>query len=430
MTERVLLQKATRIEGNASVQIEVTGTRVSAARFMVQDFRGFEAFLRGRRIETVPQLVSRVCGLCSASHQVAGLSAIEDALGAQVPPSALALREIAVLAEWIASHAASYFFLAMPDLANVEGGLFELMRDHTDLTEEALELRRRGQTIVRLLGGRSTHPVSFCVGGFAAEVSDEDVESIRDAAENALAQALSLASRACNAREESAFPFPVDQQVNLLTYDKNDELFHATDESGKTVVQFDRRAFASSIAEMRADWSFAKFPYLADLGFPAGIMAVGPLARCRRTDGPLHDPLFSENDLGRRLREQKSLSLSSNDACRLLEIAWAAQRILQLLTTVDTLELRTTVDARISGSGIGVVEAPRGLLVHSYELEDGLLSRIRLLVATQFNNALINMLLKDIAQEHVDDGSISAEGERRIGRCIRLFDPCLTCATH
>ena len=113
---------------------------------MVYDFRGFEKFMQGRRVEHIPSLVSRICGLCSAAHQVAGLKAIEDALSVQVPRSVDLLRETVVLGEWISSHSLSYFYLTLPDFMGSSGGFFELMKTHPEVAREAYELRKAGQS--------------------------------------------------------------------------------------------------------------------------------------------------------------------------------------------------------------------------------------------------------------------------------------------
>ena len=113
MSKKIVFQKATRIEGNANIQIEIDSGRVNTARFLVHEFRGFEGFLRGIRVENVPHMVSRICGLCSSSHQIASTRAIEDALSVRPPRSVEALRDIILLGEWINSHALSYFFLTM-----------------------------------------------------------------------------------------------------------------------------------------------------------------------------------------------------------------------------------------------------------------------------------------------------------------------------
>jgi NAD-reducing hydrogenase large subunit len=184
------------------------------------------------------------------------------------------------------------------------------------------------------------------------------------------------------------------------------------------------------VAEIRAEWSFAKFPYLERFGFPQGNVMVGPLARSYQEDGPLKDPELQEFRLARWLADRTSLSLESFDSCRLLEIFWAAKRILTLLEDVSLDELGGMPYAEASGQGIGVLEAPRGTLIHNYMVDQGVLRRAKLLVATQFNNASINMLIRDLAEKHIEGDQLSQRGEWLIGHCIRLFDPCLSCATH
>ena len=164
MSTRIHLKKATRIEGNADVHIEVQDGRVETARFMVQDFRGFEKLTQGKMVEAVPHMVSRICGLCSTAHQVAGLRAIEDALGIQVSTLVRNLRQIAIWGEWIASHALSYFFLTLPDALGAGRGVFDLMQEHPDVATEAFHLRKSGDRIVEIVGKRPVHAVALGVG--------------------------------------------------------------------------------------------------------------------------------------------------------------------------------------------------------------------------------------------------------------------------
>ena len=131
-----------------------------------------------------------------------------------------------------------------------------------------------------------------------------------------------------------------------------------------------------------------------------------------------------------RLLQAGALALEDTDVCRLLEIFWAAKTIRRLLDELEPDFSCPEIDLAVSGKGIGVVEAPRGVLVHSYLVKRGVLERMRLLVATQFNNPFINLVLKELAQRHVDGDGLSAEGEALIGKCLRIFDPCLSCATH
>jgi NAD-reducing hydrogenase large subunit len=433
MSKRIILQKATRIEGNAEIHIEVDEGYVKAARFMVQDFRGFERFVRGRHVELVPHLVSRICGLCCTAHQVASLRAIEEALAVDVPPSVHRLREILVLAEWISSHALSYFFLTLPDHLGTSGGIFELSRTHPEITREAFRLRKAGLRIVQLLGKRSVHPVAMGVGRFLIVPTAAELDEVHQIAREVKDWIARLIGQLGDTDlGQDSIPLPSDQQVNFLVYDggPNHDSFSAYDQTGQVTAQFRRNEFENNVSEMRAEWTFAKFPYLSRLGFPAGIMLVGPLSRSFKAGGVLADPDLADFELTERVRDRASLNLETFDTCRLLEIFWAAKRILKLVDEVDFAGLKTDVDSALSGLGFGVVEAPRGVLMHSYLVNKGLIERMRLLVATQFNNAFINLLIRDLAERHLKDDNLSPEGERLIGRCIRIFDPCLSCATH
>jgi F420-non-reducing hydrogenase large subunit len=217
MSKQIVLKKATRIEGNANIRIDIEEGHVKTARFMVQEFRGFERFMQGRRAEYVPQVVSRICGLCSTAHQVASLKALEDALEVEVPYAVQALREIALLGEWISSHAMSYFFLTMPDFVSASGGIFELIEKQPEISSEAFRLRKAGMRIVEVLGKRAIHPVSLGLGGFLVLPESRDLDEVRQIATMAKQQTARLIRRIDKqfvARE--GIVFPPDQRLNLL----------------------------------------------------------------------------------------------------------------------------------------------------------------------------------------------------------------------
>jgi NAD-reducing hydrogenase large subunit len=434
MSEKILLKKATRIEGNADIHFEVQDGRVETARFRVQDFRGFEKLTQGKMVESVPHIVSRICGLCSTAHQVAGFKAIENALGLQVPPSVLRLREIAIWGEWIASHALSYFFLTLPDTLGVGRGIFDLMGEHPDVARDAFFLRKSGNRIVEIIGKRPVHAVAFGVGRFNILPTLEELEETRSIASEVKETAGRLIAHLGQGyQREAHIPFPTGHSVNFLSYDgrPGQGRFRAFNRAGELIEEFERDTFGDYVSEMRVDWSLAKFPYLTGLGFPDGILLVGPFSRLFQDGGVLDDPELASFELTHWLRDPSVLYLDCLDECRLLEIFWAAKQILHHLDQVDLAQMGTgSVDLRGSGRGIGVVEAPRGVLVHNYTVNQGVMERMRLLVATQFNNAYINLVLRDLAERHVNGNGLSQAGERLIARCVRVFDPCLTCATH
>ena len=193
---------------------------------------------------------------------------------------------------------------------------------------------------------------------------------------------------------------------------------------------FSRLEIQDNISEMRTDWTLAKTPYLTGYGFPDGIMLVGPLSRSFLDHGFMGDPEVQKFKLADFVADRRNLKLDSYDICRLLEIFWAARQIRTFVKSVDPDDAGEDVETNVSGKGIGVLEAPRGVLVHSYLVNRGLIDKVNLLVATQFNNAYINILITDMVQNHIDSGRVTARGEYLVGRCIRLMDPCLSCATH
>jgi len=433
MGRKIHLKKATRVEGNADIKIEISEGRVQSANFMVHDFRGFERFMGGRKVEFVPQLISRICGLCSASHQVASIKAIEAAIDIKVPATVASLRKIILLGERISSHALSYFYLSMPDFLGAQGGIFELMKTHPEIADEALFLRRSGQSIIQILGKRSVHPVSMGIGEFLQLPTQEEIRDVRKIALEVKGRAAGLILKLQHKPEPAmSIKFPTDIPVNFLVYNSFDgsHNFQVINRSGEIVCSFEPGDFEENVGEMKADWSYAKVPYLMEFGFPEGIMLTGPLARTFARGGILDDPEVAEFPLAESFRSRTDLSLESYDVCRLLEIFWAAKRICNIVDEMDQDMRGDDVDLDRNGQGIGVVEAPRGSLVHSYRIKRGRIDKMRLLVATQFNNAYINLLIKDLATQHLEGDGLSKEGEKLIERCIRIFDPCLSCATH
>lgn len=433
MTRRIVLHKATRIEGNASIQIELEAGRVRTARFVVPDFRGFETIVKGCPVEQAPGMISRICGLCSASHQVTSVEALERALGIEPTEPLRVLRHVVVLGEWIGSHAFAYFFLATPDMVDAPGGIFELARTHPQLVREAFALREAGQRVVRALGKRASHPVALGIGRFLVPPSQEDLEEVREAAREVRARSRRLIAEALEAeRRAEGFAPPPDQDVNLLVHEEGPDgkAFSVYGRDGARRLAFARDEFDENVAEMRTEWSLSKFPYLATMGFPAGIVLTGPLSRTFGQGGILRDPDLIAIGVPERLGDRKGVSLGEIDLCRLAEIYWAAKRIEEHLENARLDGIEVEGDLGGSGQGMGVLEAPRGVLVHDYLVDRGRVERLRLTVATQFNNAYINLLLRDLAEKHVEEDRISPEGERLIGRCIRTFDPCISCATH
>lgn len=224
---------------------------------------------------------------------------------------------------------------------------------------------------------------------------------------------------------------PPNQQLNFVSYDPDSGggRFQVFGSNGEFRDSFSIAEFEENVSELRAEWTFSKFPYLKKYGFPSGIMLVGPLSRSLQPGGMLDDQEILNFELASRI-DRTNPTLESYDTCRLLEIFWNANKILNFLEEIDPQDLNVEVDFDVSGRGIGVLEAPRGILVHSYLINRGCIERVNMLVATQFNNPFINLLIQNMAENYLEGDGISEQGDAMIGRCIRIFDPCLSCATH
>ena len=272
-------------------------------------------------------------------------------------------------------------------------------------------------------------------GGLSAPPSSDDLHEMVAIARRVAEQARQIISGLDRKQlSEHRVDFPPHSRVNFLCYDENSGPqghlnVYAPD--GTRDDRFDMSTFEEHVSEMRVDWSFAKFPYLSRLGFPDGIFHVGPLSRAFLENSAIHMQELDGYEIIHRARSSRGVHIEYIDVMRLAEILWAATKIKELLQDINLSNFKSTpVNSDESGKGIGVVEAPRGVLIHSYTINRGRIERLKLLVATQFNNPLINLIIKDLAEGHLERGTLTESGQKAIGRCIRLFDPCLTCATH
>jgi NAD-reducing hydrogenase large subunit len=287
--------------------------------------------------------------------------------------------------------------------------------------------------LVQLFGKRNCHAVTLAPGRFLNTVEDAALTKAAETVASLKAALGDIIAKVSNRwQPDREIDFPEDLMVHFVAYreSRDESGFFVYDRSGRLVFRFAVDEFEENISEMRVDWSLSKIPYLRQLGFPAGIMLVGPLARRFLANGFLADPEIRQFDIARPLLEASHMTLESTDICRLLEMYWAAGRIENLLKDISAEESPQKPDWQAIGQGIGALEAPRGLLIHKYRVNRGYVDKIRLLVATQFNNAFINLLITDLAQRHSRNGRLTDRGNRLIGRCIHLLDPCLSCATH
>ena len=453
MAQTITIEPVTRIEGHGKVTIQLDDAGlVSDAKFQVVEFRGFEKFCVGRTFPEMPGITMRICGICPISHMLASAKACDGILGARIPPAANKLRRLINHAQYTQSHALSFFHLSAPDLLlgmesdpavrNVVG----LIQKFPDLAVKGVKLRAFGQNIIRMLGAKSVHPPWAVPGGVRESLSTDDIDWIRQA----LPEALETAEIAVNLLKDNLDNFKDEIRtygdfpslfIGLVTpeggLEHYDGLLRVMDSEGRIIepgLPTDR--YREIIAEAIEPWSYMKFPYYkpGGNGNGAGLYRVGPLARINICDFAGTPRADREIRQFRRLNHGKPvLGSFYTHYARLIELLFSLEKIQEL---IDDPQLFDPHIRAIAGAnepmGIGVMEAPRGTLIHEYHVDDnGILTKANLIVATGNNNRAINKTVQQIAQAYMTGKNKITEGMmNRVEHGIRIYDPCLSCATH
>ena len=453
MTQTITIDAVTRIEGHAKITVHLGDDgKVSDARFHVTEFRGFEKFCVGRSFWEMPGITARICGICPVSHLMASAKTGDAILGVRIPPTAEKLRRLMNWAQIVQSHALSFFHLSAPDLLlgmesdPVSRNIMGLIQKHPDIARNGIRLRRFGQEVIRILGGRSVHPAWTVPGGVREPLSPEN----RDAIKRMLPEAFDIIEIALDLLKDTFDDHAAEIEIygkfpslfmGLVTPEGGLEhyngLLRIMDSDGR-LVQDDiaPEKYRDVIAEAVQPWSYLKFPYYKPYGYEngAGMYRVGPLARLNICDFAGTPRADRELRQFRRLGDHgKPVTGSFHyHYARLIEILFCLEKIEEILEDPDLTDEHIRSKAGVNQLvGVGVSEAPRGTLFHEYHVnEDGVLQQVNLIIATGQNNLAMNQTVKQIAQNYVNGSKLSEGILNRIEHGIRVFDPCLSCSTH
>jgi len=452
MTARkITVEPVTRIEGHGRVTVHLNEKgEVEQTFFHVDEFRGLEKFTEGRPYFEMPAITQRICGICPVSHHLAAAKACDGVARFELPRPAKLLRELMHMGQFIQSHGMHFFHLAAPDLVlgfdadpairNVVG----IIGANPELALKAVNLRRYGQQVIERLGGKRIHPYFAVPGGVTNSLTAKDRDAIL-AEFGTMVEiakvAVSIGKGWIGANKElvdSFASFPsnymglVDMEGGLQLYDGE---IRVKDADGNFVAQFHPDHYLSHVGEHVESWSFLKYPFYRKLGWPNGTYRCGPLGRLNVVD-KIGTPMANEElKLFKQINSGKPVegSLYYHYA-RLIELVYALERLAQLLDDPDIMsnDIRTSPsEAKIPGQGVGVIEAPRGTLFHDYSTdENGLLTRVNLIVATGNNNWAMHTASGLVAKQFVDGNKLTEGMLNRIEAAIRCYDPCLSCATH
>jgi NAD-reducing hydrogenase large subunit len=451
MGRKITIEPVTRIEGHGRVTIHLDDQgMVEKTFFHVDEFRGLEKFCEGRPYYEMPQITQRICGICPISHHLAASKACDSVSRVEPTHPAKLLRELMHMGQTVQSHGMHFFHLAAPDLLfgfdsdPATRNVFRIIKENPKLALKAVNMRRFGQQIIEKLGGKRIHANFAVAGGVNAPLTEENRKAIASElkAMTVIAQeAISIAKGWLEANKETAATFAsfpssymglVDAEGGLQLYDGEIRVKGA---QGNFLAQFKPEHYLSFIAEHVEPWSFLKHPYLRKMGFPQGFYRVGPLGRLNVID-KIGTPLAQEEF---KLFKQINGGLPIEGSlyyhyARMIEALYGVERIGQLLDDPDIMS--TNVRAypplsNIPGQGVGVVEAPRGTLFHDYSTdENGVLTRVNLIVATGNNNWAMHTAAGTVAKAYVDGKKLTEGMLNRVEAAIRCYDPCLSCSTH
>lgn len=449
VAQKITIEPVTRIEGHAKVTIRLDDAgKVEHAYLHVNEFRGFEKFCEGRMVFEMPLITPRICGICPVSHHLASAKAGDAVLGAPPPRPASLLRELMHMGQTVQSHGMHFFELAGPDLIlgfdcdpatrNVAG----LLAANADLTVKAVMLRKWGQEIIRILGGRRVHPIFAVPGGVNKALSKAERDTIMagyDESIKTIQVGLSIIKDWAEKNMEDINKFAVfpTGYFGLVGPENALELYDGQirmiGRDGRELEKFEPSHYLDYIAEHVEDWSYLKFPYYKKLGFPQGVYRVGPLGRCNNSD-KITTPLANEElKVFKALNGGKPVENTLYyHYARLIEALYAVEHVKDLLEDPDIFStdiLNTCHDPQ--PEGVGVVEAPRGTLIHHYWAEEtGQIKKVNLIVSTGHNNWAMSEAVDSVAKTYITGPEIREGLLNRVEAAIRAHDPCLSCSTH
>ena len=416
---RFVVEALARVEGEGAMHVTLRDGRVEDLRLQIYEPpRFFEAFLRGRRFTEVPDITARICGICPVAYQVSSINAMEDGCRAEVPDEVRRLRRLLYCGEWIESHTLHVFMLHAPDFLGLGSG-FEIAREHPAIVEGALQLKRAGNELMRVVGGREIHPINVRVGGFYRAPSRAELAPVA----RELERVLEFAREAV--RFTASLPIPeFDQDYEFVALTEPDTY---AIEGGRLAssggLAIGPNEYPDHFVEEHVEHSTALHSRLAD----GRSYLVGPLARYALSSpklSALAREAAAEAGLGPVCRNPyRSITV------RAVEILYAVEEALRLIDSYQPPDPPAVEVAPVAGAGAGWSEAPRGLLWHRYEIDaEGTIRDARIVPPTSQNQRMIERDLRGCVERFAElpDDDLRVRCEQT----IRNYDPCISCATH
>lgn len=428
-----------RIEGHARVEIEVQDGQVVAAQFQAIEMRGFRYFMQGTPAEQMPVIVPRICGVCSTAHHVASVKALEDIYKVEPPELAKEIRELLLLGQLIQNQATSMFIFTMPDRVGAKS-IFHMDESEADpeqqlsLAQRALKVRQIGTKLITLAGGQFIHPIKAVIGGVTSGIEREPSDQILTELEDILPVACELFDEYWEmsmTMKDRIGTWGDDQPAYYIASTGlsrpllNSETIRILGPDGT-----ERASFAPQLFRTYLDYEETEYSYAGHSSYKGHVMRANSLARANLALS-MGTPLADEYlDRLHQTFGKPAHPILLFDLCRGIELVYAYERAIEILSKDLDYEDTQVPYTLKDGEGYGLVEAPRGPLIHHYKVEDGLITDAEFIIPTTHNMLAIERALKVAGDRYVSPEGINLELEKAVGRVVRAFDPCIACATQ
>ena len=459
--KKITIDPITRLEGHGKIEIFLDDAgNCDRATLQIPELRGFEQFSVGRAAEEMPRITTMICGVCPTAHHMAATKALDDLFKVEPTSAAKKIRELMYNAFTAEDHILHFIFLGGPDFVvgptapaaerNVLGVIGKV---GLEVGGKVIEMRKRMRNVLRIIGGKPVMPTAGLPGGVSKAITEDERKTLIEAGEYGVEfckVVLGLFDDVVLKNKEYVDLITGDIYKHRTYYmglvDNNnkvnfyDGLIRVVDPDGKQFAKFKVQDYLDHIKEHVEPWTYVRFCYLKKVGWKgfvdgkdSGVYRVAPLARLNVSDG-MATPLAQEayDKMYEVLGGKPVHSTLAFHWARLVEALQAAERVLELakdpeITSPDIVNLPTQTPKE----GMGVVEAPRGTLIHHYQTDDnGILTKVNLIVATQNNAAPINMSIEKAAKSLIKKGEVPDGILNMIEMAFRAYDPCHACATH
>lgn len=458
---KITIDPITRLEGHGKIDIFLNNDGdVDRAYLQVPELRGFEVFSIGRPAEEMPQITSRICGVCPTAHHMAAVKALDDLYKVEPTVTGRMIRELVYNTFMLEDHALHVYILGGPDfivgpdapkeMRNVVGVINKV---GIDVGKTVISMRRKLRELIAYFGGKVIHPVLGLPGGVSKGLEFADLQRFRVLANEALDFALFTLKVFKNIvlENESYVKMITSDAYTHKTYymgmvDENNKVnfydgkIRVVTPDGKEYAKFHTNQYLDYVAEHTEPWSYVKFCYLKPIGWKgftegpdSGVYCVAPLARLNVSDGMATEKAQKAyEEFYNTLGGKPVHHTLANHWARVVEMIQAAERMVELLSDerIAGKDIRN-IPTAIPTVGMGAVEAPRGTLYHHYETDErGIITKANLIVATQNNSARIAMGIDKSAKSLISKGIVNDGILNKIEMAFRAYDPCHGCATH